>query len=81
MTNDLLLNEDSVVAVLDQVRPFMQRDGGDVALVKIEGTAVYIRLIGACAGCPISFITVTHGIQETLQKAITSVEKVIVVRE
>ena len=76
-----MLDEASVNKVLDQMRPFMQRDGGDVALVKIEGTLVYIRLIGACAGCPISFMTVTYGIQEAMQKAIPTVEKVIVVRD
>jgi len=76
-----MLDELSVTKVLDQIRPMMQRDGGDVALVKIEGTLVYIRLIGACAGCPISFITVTHGIQEAMQKEIPTVEKVVVVRD
>jgi len=76
-----MLDEVSVNRVLDQMRPFMQRDGGDVALVKIEGTLVYIRLIGACAGCPISFMTVTYGIQEAMQKEIPSVERVIVIKD
>ena len=66
---------------LEQVRPFMQRDGGDVEFVKIEGTTVYVRLIGACAGCPISFITLTHGIQEAIQKELPAIEKVIALRD
>ncbi|MDF2937305.1 MAG: nitrogen-fixing NifU domain protein, partial [Paenibacillaceae bacterium] len=53
---------DEVLEVLDKLRPFLQRDGGDVELVDVEDGIVKLRLMGACGSCPSSTITLKAGI-------------------
>ena len=73
--------KESVVAVLDQIRPRLQMDGGDVELVEItEDNIVKVRLRGACAGCPGAMMTLKAGIERILRQAVpevTSVEQVL----
>jgi len=53
-----------VQELLDEmVRPALQGDGGDIALVKIEGMDVYVRLVGACTTCPSSVMTMKMGVE------------------
>ncbi len=60
---------DELEVVLDEmVRPALHMDGGDMALVKIEGHNVYVRLVGACSTCPSSVITMKQGIQRLLEE-------------
>ena len=47
----------------DMVRPALQGDGGDIALVKVEGMDVYVRLVGACTTCPSSVMTMKMGVE------------------
>lgn len=42
---------------LESIRPFLNKDGGDIELIKIEDTVVYVKLLGNCSGCPVSFST------------------------
>jgi Fe-S cluster biogenesis protein NfuA len=59
---------DRVEAAIEQIRPHIQADGGDVRLVEVEDRAIaIIQLSGACVGCPMSQITVRHGIEGTLR--------------
>ena len=72
--------KDQVEAALAQVRPMLQRDGGDVELVEVtdEGT-VKVRLQGACQGCPMAQMTLQMGIERVLKEmvpAVTSVQAV-----
>ena len=67
--------------VLDQVRPNIQMDGGDVEFVKFEDGIVYIRLMGACVGCPISVYTVKLGIEQALKDELSDVQEVVAVDE
>ena len=68
--------KEKVQEVLDQVRPSLQADGGDVELVKIDGGIVYVRLQGACKGCPMSQMTLKMGIERVLKEQIPEVESV-----
>ncbi len=61
---------------LDQIRPQLQADGGDVELVAVEKGTVKVRLQGHCAGCPMSMMTLKQGIERYLRKEIPEVEKV-----
>lgn len=64
---------------LDTLRPFIQRDGGDVELVDYADGIVYVRLLGACSSCPSSYITLKNGIERALSEEIpevTGVEQV-----
>jgi Fe-S cluster biogenesis protein NfuA len=71
---------EKVKALLDQIRVGLQMDGGDVELVAVEddGT-VKVKLVGACAGCPMSQMTLQMGIENTLKEAIPEVKRVVAV--
>ena len=71
---------EKVQTVLDSIRVGLQMDGGDVELVAVEddGT-VKVRLVGACAGCPMSQMTLQMGIENTLKEQIPEVRRVVAV--
>jgi Fe-S cluster biogenesis protein NfuA len=71
--------QDKVKDVLDKVRPYLVRDGGNVELVGIEGGTVKVKLVGACAGCPHSQETLKNGIEKILKQEVPEVEKVVAV--
>jgi Fe-S cluster biogenesis protein NfuA len=68
---------DDVLEVLDKLRPFLQRDGGDVELVDVEDGIVKLRLMGACGSCPSSTITLKAGIERALIEEIEGIEEVV----
>ncbi|MBR2569099.1 MAG: NifU family protein [Paenibacillus sp.] len=68
---------DDVLEVLDKLRPFLQRDGGDVELVDVEDGIVKLRLMGACGSCPSSTITLKAGIERALMEEIEGVQEVV----
>jgi Fe-S cluster biogenesis protein NfuA len=68
---------DEVIDVLDKLRPFLQRDGGDVELVDIEDGVVKLRLMGACGSCPSSTITLKAGIERALLEEVEGIEEVV----
>jgi Fe-S cluster biogenesis protein NfuA len=70
--------KEKVEAALDKVRPFLQRDGGDVQLVDVSDSGVVkVRLKGACSGCPGAKITLKQGIERILKQEIPEVKEVI----
>jgi len=69
--------EEQIEIVLNELRQFIHADGGDVELVKVEDNNVYVRLMGACQGCPLSYYTLTAGIEKSIKEAIPSIERVI----
>lgn len=68
---------DEVLEVLDKLRPFLQRDGGDVELVDVEDGIVKLRLMGACGSCPSSTITLKAGIERALMEEVEGIEEVM----
>jgi Fe-S cluster biogenesis protein NfuA len=62
-----------VQAAIDQIRPMLQRDGGDVELVDVQDGVVTVRLRGACAGCPMSQMTLKNGIEKLLKREIPEI--------
>jgi Fe-S cluster biogenesis protein NfuA len=74
------MKKEEVKDVLDQIRPGLQADGGDVELVEItEDGIVKVRLVGACNGCPMSTLTLKNGIERTLKKKLPEVKEVVAV--
>ncbi|MFW6126291.1 MAG: NifU family protein [Chloroflexota bacterium] len=71
--------EEQVKEVLGQIRPSLQADGGDVEMVAIEDGIVKLRLTGACAGCPMSTITLKEGIERILKEHVPEVKEVVAV--
>lgn len=68
--------EKKVQEVLDQIRPQIQMDGGDVELVAVEKQTVKVRLTGHCAGCPMSAMTLKNGIEALIKQKIPEIKKV-----
>jgi len=68
--------KEKVQAVLDQLRPKLQADGGDVELVDVQDGIVQVRLQGACKGCPMSQLTLKMGIERLLKEQIPEVTEV-----
>lgn len=65
-----------IAAVLDELRPNIQMDGGDIEFVKFQEGIVYIRFKGACIGCPMSIYTLKMGIEQALKDRIPEVIEV-----
>ncbi len=65
--------DSQVQEVLDKLRPFLLRDGGDVELVDVEDGVVKVRLMGACGSCPSSTITLKAGIERALLEEVPGV--------
>ena len=72
--------KEKVEIALNKIRPMLQADGGDVELVEVgEDGLVKVRLQGACAGCPMSQMTIKNGVEKILKEQVpevTSVESV-----
>ncbi len=69
--------QDKVTKALDSIRPGLQADGGDVEFVRIDNNnVVYVRLTGACGGCPMSTITLKQGIERIVKMQIPEVTAV-----
>ena len=70
---------DKVEEVLNKIRPSLMTDGGDVELIDVSDGTVKVKLTGACAGCPMSTITLKMGIEQILKKEIPEVKEVVAV--
>jgi len=68
--------KEKIENAMKKIRPMLQADGGDVEFVEVENGVVKVRLQGACAGCPMSQMTVKNGIEKLLKAEIPEVEAV-----
>jgi Fe-S cluster biogenesis protein NfuA len=74
-TEELRLN---VEKALDEIRPFLQSDGGNISLISIENdTLVKVQLEGACVGCSVNQMTLKSGVEMTIKKYAPQIEQVI----
>ena len=68
---------EQVEASLDTLRPYLQRDGGNVEVVEItDDMTVMVRLVGACESCPQSYMTMKAGIEDAVRKAVPAIKAV-----
>jgi len=68
--------KDKVEKALEELRPQLQADGGDIELVEVEKGIVKVKMKGACAGCPMSTMTLQWGVENFLKKKIPGIVKV-----
>ncbi len=69
--------EKKVLNVLEQIRPYLQADGGDIKFVNMtDDNVVNVELIGACGSCPYSIITLKNGVETAIKKAIPGIKAV-----
>ena len=62
---------------LDEIRPFLQSDGGNIEFVSLENDIVKVRLLGNCIGCSVNQMTLKNGVEMTIKKYVPSVKEVI----
>ncbi|MFZ5515942.1 MAG: NifU family protein [Candidatus Zhuqueibacterota bacterium] len=67
---------DKVIDELNNIRPFLQEDGGDVEFVELKDRTVFVRLTGTCGSCPFSESTLRMRIEKSLLEAIPEIEHV-----
>ncbi|HEY9645811.1 MAG TPA: NifU family protein [Chroococcidiopsis sp.] len=70
------LTSENVEKVLDELRPYLMSDGGNVELVELDGPVVKLRLQGACGSCPSSAMTLRMGIERKLRECIPEIAEV-----
>jgi len=68
--------KEQIREAIEEVRPNLQADGGDVELVDVKDGVVMVRLKGACAGCPMSTMTVKWGVENFLKKKVPGITRV-----
>lgn len=73
-TQELTLN---VEKALDEIRPFLMSDGGNIKLLGIEDTVVKVQLEGACTGCSVNQMTLRNGVEATIKKYAPQITEVI----
>ncbi|MBL7057856.1 NifU family protein [Patescibacteria group bacterium] len=71
--------EEKIKQTLDNIRPALQADGGDLRFVKFSDGVLEIELVGACAGCPMAQLTLKDGIEVEVMKAVPEVKEVVAV--
>ncbi len=69
--------KEEIVNSLEQLRPYLQKDGGDVEFVDYEDGVLKVRLMGACRGCPYSQMTLATGIKKKLQENFPQIQEVV----
>jgi len=68
---------EEIEAALEQIRPALQADGGDVELVEVNNGVVKLRLRGACSGCPMATMTLHQGVERLLKEQVPGVKEVV----
>ncbi|MFH0764378.1 MAG: NifU family protein [Candidatus Omnitrophota bacterium] len=67
---------EKIEKALEKIRPGLQQDGGDIEFVGVENGVVKVRLKGACAGCPMSQVTLANFVEKELRKEVPEIKKV-----
>jgi len=74
--SEVKTKEEQVKTVIEEIRPYIQADGGDLEFVSLEGNVVNVRLRGACCGCPGARMTLKMGVEERIREVVPEIEAV-----
>ena len=69
--------KNNIETALDEIRPFLKNDGGDISLVGIEDATVKVKFEGACSTCTVNQMTLKSGVEMIIKKHVPHIEKVI----
>lgn len=73
---------EKINAALEQIRPFLNDDGGDIELIELtKDNVVKVRFLGACKDCSMSPMTLKGGVEEAIKKGVPEIKKVITIEE
>ena len=67
---------EKVEKVIEEIRPFLQADGGNIELIDVQEGIVKVKLVGACGSCPMSQMTLKMGVERTLKQQVPEVKSV-----
>lgn len=70
-------NEEKIISIIDELRPFLINDGGNIEFVKYEDNIVYIKMMGACSNCEMLDLTLKDGIEAAIKEEVPEVLEVI----
>ena len=74
--------KEKVLKALDEIRPFLASDGGDISLVSIDNDRIVnVKLHGACVGCSVNQMTLKNGVEMTIKKHVPQIDKVVGVED
>ena len=68
--------KEQIEKALDEIRPFLQSDGGNIELISFTETEVKVRLLGNCISCTVNQMTLKNGVEMTIKKHLPEIEKV-----
>lgn len=69
--------QQKVIGVIDQIRPYLEADGGNIRFVELTGdNTVMVELQGACRSCPMSLMTLKNGVEQAVKKALPEIKSV-----
>lgn len=71
--------EDQVREALELIRPAIQMDGGDIRLEGVKGSTATVQLLGVCETCPISPVTLRHGVERIIRERVPDITEVIAI--
>ncbi len=72
-----MTDEEKIKNIINKLRPFLINDGGDIKFIKYENNIVYIKMLGACAGCNLIDVTLKEGVETAIKEEVPSVKEVI----
>ncbi len=72
-----MTEQEKIINVINEIKPFIQNDGGDIEFIKYEDNIVYVRLLGACQGCQMAHITLKEGVEAAIKAEVPSVKSVV----
>ncbi len=68
--------KDKIEKALDTIRPYLEADGGNVKVLKLEGETLFLELLGNCGNCPMSTMTLKAGVEEAITRAVPEIKSV-----
>ena len=72
-----MTDEEKIIEVINKLRPYLIGDGGNIEFIKYEDNIVYIKMLGACAGCALIDYTLKDGIEMAIKEEVPEVKEVI----
>lgn len=73
--------ESKIEDALNSIRPYLEKDGGNVEIISVEDGTLKLRLLGNCSNCEMSNMTMTAGIEEAVKRAVPQITSVVAVNE
>jgi Fe-S cluster biogenesis protein NfuA len=69
--------EEELKSMIDEIRPGLQADGGDIEFIGVNDGVVSVRLVGACGHCPLSAVTLKNGVERFIRRRLPEVKEVV----